>query len=202
MKSFKFLSLTLVVGSLNFLTGCGNEDPVKEDIPELITKATVTFTPSTGAPIIIITATDPDGKGPQSIATNGPINLTRNISYTLSIQLINELAKSTDPEYDITAQVQEEGYEHQFYFSWTDGVFSDPAGNGNIDNRADKINYKDKDKNNLPIGISTDWKAGTTTSTGTPFRIVLKHQPDLKSATSTFNDGETDLDVTFTINVN
>ncbi len=31
--------------------------------------------------------------------------------------------------------------------------FSDPAGDGNVDNRNDKINYNDKDVNNLPIGL-------------------------------------------------
>ena len=35
---------------------------------------------------------------------------------------------------------------------------------------------------------------------GGTFRIVLKHQPDIKSATSTVNDGGTDVDLTFGLN--
>jgi hypothetical protein len=43
--------------------------------------------------------------------------------------------------------------------------------------------------------------SAATSATNT-FHIVLKHQPELKSATSTFGDGETDLDLTFPISVN
>jgi len=203
MKSIqKTLSLLLVAGLTAFLTGCNNDDPVKEDVPELITQATLTFTPASGSPVVV-TATDPDGQGIKSITVDGPINLAKNTKYTLSVQMINGLAQPTDAGYNVTAEVEEEGVEHQFYFSWTEGTFSDPAGNGNIDNRADKINYKDTDKNNLPIGLITEWTTSATTSAAsTPFRVVLKHQPELKSATSTFNDGETDLDIAFTININ
>lgn len=202
MKSIsKILSLLLVTGGIVFLAGCSDDDPVKEDIPELITKATLTFTPVTGSPVIV-TATDPDGQGTKNITVDGPINLTKAMKYTLTIQMINELAQPTDPEYNITDEVKEEGDEHQFYFSWTEGVFSNPAGNGNIDNRADALNYKDTDKNNLPIGLTTEWTPSAAALSGKNFRVVLKHQPELKSATSTFNDGETDLDIAFTINVN
>ncbi|PZR40923.1 MAG: hypothetical protein DI538_02830 [Azospira oryzae] len=202
MKSIsKILSLLLVTGLIVFLTGCSDDDPVKEDIPELITKATLTFTPATGS-AVVVTATDPDGEGVQSIKVDGPITLVKGMKYTLTIQLLNELAKPTDAEYNVTDEVEEEGVEHQFYFSWTEGAFSSPSGNGNIDNRADAINYKDTDKNNLPIGLTTEWMATSSTITAGNFRTVLKHQPELKSATSTFNDGETDLDITFTLNVN
>lgn len=202
MKSIqKLLSLLLVVGIICFLVGCSDDDPVKEDIPELITKATLTFTPVTGSPVIV-TATDPDGQGTKNITVDGPINLTKGMKYTLTIQMINELAQPSDPEYNITDEVEEEGIEHQFYFSWTEGTFGSPAGNGNIDNRADALNYKDTDKNNLPIGLTTEWIASSSVLSDKNFRVVLKHQPELKSATSTFNDGETDLDIAFTINVN
>lgn len=187
------------VVSLAVLGGCSDDDdPAKEDVPELITKATLTFTPASGTPVVV-TATDPDGDGIKEIAVDGAINLAAGTTYTLSIELINALAAPTDEEYDITKEVKEEGDEHQFYFAWTNNVFSDPAGNGNVDNRADKINYKDTDDNGLPIGLSTAWTAGEA-STGT-FQVLLKHQPDIKSATSTSNDGETDLTVTFDIAV-
>jgi len=191
------LLLGMAVVSVGMLSGCSkDDDPAKEDVPELITKATLTFTPASGTPVVV-TATDPDGTGSKSIAMDGAINLAAGTAYTLSIQLINELAAPTDEEYNITAEVGREGVEHQFYFAWTNSVFSDPAGDGNVDNRNDKINYNDKDVNNLPIGLSTAWTAGTASS-GT-FRVLLKHQPDIKSATSTSNDGETDLSVTFDI---
>ncbi|MEP2669966.1 MAG: hypothetical protein ABJH04_13265 [Cyclobacteriaceae bacterium] len=198
-KSIKFQFLVLMLGLL--IAGCESDDPQKEDTPELITKATLTFTPVGGGTVVTATATDPDGEGVQDIAVDGAINLTAGVNYTLSLSLINELAEVTSPEYNITEEVEEEGDEHMFFFAWTGDVFSDPSGNGNIDNRADAVNYEDEDEGGLPIGIVTSWTAGAAASSGT-FRIVLKHQPDLKTSTSGSDTGESDLDIEFEINVN
>jgi hypothetical protein len=200
MKTLRLICLLLVSGSLLFLSSCKKEDPKPENIPEAITKATLTFTPAGGA-AVIVTATDPDGDGPLPRTLSGPINLVKNISYTLSITLINELAKPTDPEYNVTAQVAEEADEHMFFFAWTNNTFSNPTGNGNVDNRSDAVNYVDRDSKGLPLGLETSWTTINETGSGT-FRVILKHQPDLKSATTTSNDGESDLDVKFNLTVN
>jgi len=204
LKSLRFLSATLAFAFAGFLSGCNDDDPVKEDTPELITKATLTFTPDGGGPAVVVTATDPDGEGVQDITVDSPINLTKGKTYVLTIALINELAKPSEPEYNITAEVEEEGHEHQFFFSWTNDVYSNPAGNGNIDNRSDPVNYtgglNSRDANNRPLGLTTTWTSAASAATGT-FRVLLKHQPDLKSDTSDSNTGETDLDIEFTINV-
>jgi len=195
----------LIAPCVILLSSCKDDDPVKEDIPELITKATLIFTPTagTGASVVKVTAADPDGEGPQSIAINGEIKLTKGITYTLTVEMLNELAEPASDEYNISKEVLDEGDEHQFYFAWTGNVFSNPAGDGNIDNRNDSVNYKDKDVNDLPVGLTTEWTAASTSITNTnTFHIVLKHQPELKSATSTFDDGETDLDLTFPVSVN
>ncbi len=200
MKTLRLICLLLNTGSLLLLSSCKKEDPKPENIPEAITKATLTFTPTGGAPVVV-SATDPDGEGPLPRTLSGPINLVKNVSYTLSITLINELAKPTDPEYNITGEVEEEGDEHIFFFAWTNNTFWNPTGNGNVDNRNDAVNYDDIDVKGLPLGLETDWTTIPTTGAGT-FRVILKHQPDLKSATSTSNDGESDLDVTFNLIVN
>jgi hypothetical protein len=208
MKTTKILysSLTrwsfavLSIATLSFISGCDDDDPKKEDTPELITKATLTFTPSAGGAAVVVTATDPDGEGVQDIEVDGPINLEDAKSYTLSIALINELANPSDPEYNITEEVEEEGDEHMFFFSWTNDVFSDPSGNGNVDSRDDDVNYEDEDNTGLPLGLVTSWTTAST-STG-KFRVILKHQPDLKSESSTSSTGETDLDIEFDININ
>jgi hypothetical protein len=190
----------LAVLTVAFLASCNDDDePTKEDTPELITNATLTFTPAGGGGAITATATDPDGEGVQDITIDGPINLAANTSYTLTIELRNELADPNDAAYNITEEVQEEGDEHMFFFSWTGNVFSDPGGNGNIDNRADAVNYNDEDGNGHPLGVSTSWTTSTASSGN--FRVVLKHQPDLKTATSASTAGETDLDIEFDINV-
>jgi hypothetical protein len=196
----KILSSVLVVASVLFLAGCSDDDdPKKEDTPELITKVTLTFTPTGEGTPVVVTATDPDGLGVQDLAPDGPINLVAGQSYALAITLINGLAKVTDPGYNITEEVEEEGDEHIFFFAWTGNVFSDPAGDGNIDNREDVVNYNDEDENGLPVGLSTSWIAGEASSG--EFRVILKHQPDLKSASSNSSDGETDLDLEFDIAV-
>jgi hypothetical protein len=189
--------IILTLWLLSLIMSC-SEDPKKEDAPELITKVILTFTPDGGTPIVV-SASDPDGEGVQDIEADGPINLSADESYTLELTLSNELADPTDPAYDITGEVEEESGEHMFFFSWTNNVFADPEGNGNIDNRSDIINYNDQDENGLPLGLSTSWM--TSGSASGIFRVVLKHQPDLKTDTSGANDGETDLDVSFTINV-
>lgn len=201
MSWMKLLTMVVALASVFTLASCDDDDPVKEDVPELITKATLTFTPvgSSGA-VITATATDPDGEGVNDLTVDGPINLAAGATYTLTISLINELADPNDEEYNITEEVEEEGDEHMFFFGWTGDVFADPTGNGNIDNRADGVNYEDEDVNGLPLGLTTSWTTSAA-SNGT-FRVVLKHQPDLKTTTSGFDTGETDLDVTFVVGVN
>ena len=159
------------------------------------------FTPAGGGAAITATATDPDGEGIQDLEVDGPINLAKNTTYTLSITLVNELAEPTDPEYNITEEVEEESDEHMFFFAWNNNVFSNPAGNGNVDNRNDAVNYNDEDDNGLPLGLSTTWTTTDVTAAGT-FQVILKHQPDLKSASSTAAVGESDVDIEFTIAVN
>jgi hypothetical protein len=209
LNQFSFMSrnskILMLLISMGLLLSCSSDDPVKEDIPEVITKASLSFTPSGGssAAVVTVTATDPDADGSQSINVDGPINLVKGTKYTLTLNLINELAHPASDGYSISDEVMNEGQEHQFYFAWTGAVFSSPVGDGNIDSPNDVINYIDKDVNNLPVGLTTEWTTVTTAVSGSnTFHIVLKHQPDLKSATSTSNDGETDLDLTFSINVN
>lgn len=208
MKNNKSLCIKFLTRSFLFLlillSGCNPDDPEKEDVPELITKVTLTFTPTGGETQIVVSATDPDGEGIQDIIVDGPINLSINKTYILSLELINALAQPTEAAYNVAAEVEEEGDEHIFFFSWTNNVFSDPAGNGNIDNRNDAVNYSgaanSKDANGLPLGLTTTWTATGNQQSGS-FRVLLKHQPGLKSDISGSAVGETDLDLVFTINV-
>ncbi len=205
----QFLSIAFLLTSFLAFHGCKKDDPAKEDVPELITKATLTFTPNGGGSTVVVTATDPDGEGVQDIKVDGAMNLLPNKTYLLTIELVNGLAAPTAPEYNVTDEVEEEGDEHIFFFAWTNNTFSNPTGNGNIDARADAVNYSggtnSNDANGKPLGLTTTWTSatlvGTATLSGT-FRVLLKHQPGLKTDTSDSNTGETDLDLTFTLNVN
>jgi hypothetical protein len=128
-----------------------------------------------------------------------PIKLAPTNTYTLSIFLINGLADATQPEYDVTEEVREEADEHMFFFGWTGNLFVSPSGVGNADDPAGIVSYLDEDANGLPLGLETQWTTSTL-STG-EFRIILKHQPELKSAQSDARMGETDLDITFPVMV-
>jgi hypothetical protein len=106
--------------------------------------------------------------------------------------------------FDIAEEIEEEGDEHQFFFSFTNNAFSDPTGNGNIDNAidnaSDEINYSDEDVNGNPLGLETSWTTGGSLKTG-EFKVRLQHQPDVKTATSGANDGDTDFELTFELNI-
>lgn len=179
------------------LSACEADDPVREDVPEMITKVSMAFTPNGGGPVIIATATDPDGDGIQDLEIDGEIILESDTEYVLEIELINGLAQPGTAEYDVTDEVSEEGAEHMFFFAWTGNLFSDPEGDGNVDDRADAVNYEDEDVEGNPLGLRTTWTTGAAASGD--LRVILKHQPDLKSATSDVNTGETDLDIAFPV---
>ena len=188
----KLLLLGLVASTM-FVISCGDDDaPAAENEEEVIDLVTLTFTPAQGNPVVV-TATDPDGEGPEDLAPDAAIALNANTTYTLTLKLEN----SEEGE-NITEEIEEEDDEHMFFFGFTADFFSDPAGNGNVDARADDVNYNDTDGTN-PVGLSTSWTTGSSAATGT-FNVILKHQPDgIKSATSGSGDGESDIDLTWDI---
>ena len=183
----------LLIGFIghSLLTSCVADDaPPVENEEEVIDSVRLTFTPATGGTPVIATASDPDGEGPGRLVANGPISLSVDTEYTLAIQVGSE----------ITLQIREEDDEHQFFFAWkgTAELFSNPAGDGNEDNRDDPVNYIDFDDNGQPVGLTTTWT--TTSRTGKcSFRVTLKHQPGIKSDTSTVTDGETDVSVEWSL---
>jgi hypothetical protein len=103
--------------------------------------------------------------------------------------------------FDIAEDIEEEADEHQLFFSFTNDAFSDPQGNGNIDNASDKINYSDEDVNGNPLGLETSWTTGGSLEETGKFTVRLQHQPDVKTATSGATDGDTDFELTFDLNI-
>jgi hypothetical protein len=191
------IASSFLLGAL-LLPGCDNNDPAKEEIPEMITEVTLVFKTDGGSTTVSATAEDPDGEGPQDMLIPYPINLVVGKEYALEIMLLNGLSL---PAIDVSAEVVAEGTDHMFFFEWSEGIFSVPTGTGNIDNRADPVNYVGEnaiDANGLPLGIGTKWTTATAVATG-QFRVMLKHLPGLKTATTGSTIGETDLDVTFDI---
>ena len=168
-----------------------------DDGEELITEVVLTFTPTAGGDAITATWLDADGEGVGN-PTIEDISLAANTAYEMSVTLRNTLE---DPVENVTEEIAEEDDEHQFFFAFTADIFSDPMGDGNIDNASDPLNYNDEDANGNPVGLSTNWTTGAATSSAGTFQVVLKHQPDLKTATSDATVGGTDIDITFNINI-
>lgn len=197
LKNYLLVGLLFAFG-LGF-TACSDDDeaPDEEEGVEVITNLTLRFTPAGSGAAVTAEAIDPDGAGSAPLEVQGPINLAAGTEYTLTFDIINALDPN-DPE-DIGEEIAEEDDEHQFFFAFTDGIFTDPTGNGNIDNAADAINYNDEDGNGCALGLSTSWTTSDMQS-GT-FTVRLQHQPDIKTCSTGANDGDTDFNVQFTLNV-
>lgn len=199
IKHLKLLALLFVALSI---VSCNNDDdvPEEEDELEVITDVTLVFTDESDSNNVIrARAQDPDGAGAQELQVLDAINLSIDSQYILTFEISNALDPN-DVE-DIGAEILEKDNEHQFFFSFSDSAFDSPIGDGNIDTASDPISYNDMDENGNRVGLNTTWATSTIATSGREFRVVLKHQPDIKTATTGSNDGETDFDLTFILNI-
>ena len=195
---FKLNILLYSLLSLVIFTACEDDDvvPEEEEEMEVITDVTLVFTSDAGA-VVTASAQDPDGEGVQELVVLDEIQLQAGTNYTLTFDIMNNLET---PGEDIGDEIAEEDDEHQLFFAWTEGAFSNPTGNGNIDNASDPVNYNDADGNGNPLGLNTSWTAGDPT-TAASFTVRLQHQPDVKTSTSGANDGDTDFELQFRLTI-
>ena len=195
---FKLNILLYSLLSLVIFTACEDDDvvPEEEEEMEVITDVTLVFTSDAGA-VVTASAQDPDGEGVQELVVLDEIQLQAGTNYTLTFDIMNNLET---PGEDIGDEIAEEDDEHQVFFAWTEGAFSNPTGNGNIDNASDPVNYNDADGNGNPLGLNTSWTAGDPT-TAASFTVRLQHQPDVKTSTSGANDGDTDFELQFRLTI-
>ena len=186
MKTIKFLSLAFI-GSI-VLTSCNDDNdsaPVNEE--EVITTITATLTPVAGAPIIL-QSRDIDGDGPNAPVITVSGNLTAGATYSGRMSILNELSNPVD---DVTAEIFEEGVDHQFFFQSTNGTVASTT-------------YADADVNGKPIGIQFNLVAGTIGNGN--LSIILRHEPNKSGTNVSTGDitnagGETDIQVVFPITV-
>lgn len=198
-------SLIAVFISAITLTGCKKDKdlpivpPAAENEMEVITDVKLIFTNTSNASDIVeARAQDPDGAGVQELAILDSINLDTSKTYTLTYEIFNNLET---PGENIGDEIASEDEEHQIFYSFSNNAFANPTGNGNIDNASDPVNYNDTDGNGNPVGLSTTWTTSSTQLSAGAFTVKLQHQPGVKTATSGANDGDTDFELSFVLNI-
>jgi len=184
MKKLYSLITILSLGLL--VVSCKKEDPVIPNEEEMITTLTYTLTSTTGGETVVLEFQDLDGDGGDAPVIQGG-TLAANHQYNGELSLLNE---AESPAEDITAEVMEEALEHQFFFQ---------SATSNV-----TVGYADMDTDGNPIGISSVLNTGDAASGN--LTIILRHEP-MKSATGVSGGdianagGETDIEVTFPLNV-
>jgi len=186
MKLTHKLLLALFAVLFLTMTSCKDDDPIVDPPEEVITDLVYTLSPLSGDPVTL-SFSDPDGDGGNAPTISGG-TLSANTTYTGSIVLTNA---SETPAEDITAEIQEEDEEHQFFFSASSGLNATVA-------------YGDQDADGNPVGLSSTVTTGDASS-GT-MTVTLRHEPnkngtDVASGDITNAGGETDIEVTFDITI-
>lgn len=173
--------LFLFLPALMVTTGCDSDDDDEpENEQELITSVILTFTPTSGVPLVF-SAKDLDGDGGNPPVVED-ITLAANTSYTLAVAFLDE-SDPTDVE-NITEEVLEEDEEHLVCFTVSGSV------------PAPSIQDKDDDGNDL--GLISTFMTGAAGS-GT-LRVTLKHEAE-KGTPNACSTGETDADQTFNVSI-
>lgn len=182
----QFLFFALLISSSLFFAGCEKDDPIIENEEEVITTLNYTLIPSGGGAAVVLSFQDLDGDGGNDAVITGG-TLVANETYTGALDLLNA---AESPAESITEEIEEEDEDHQFFFQ------SDISGLS--------VAYADQDADGNPVGLlntltTGDAGAGSIT-------VILRHEPN-KSATGvkdgdiTNAGGETDIEVTFPIDV-
>ena len=177
---FLFLALSFV------LTSCDKDDPEIPIEQELITTLNYTLTPDGAGDAVTLSFLDIDGDGGGEPTVTGG-TLMANQTYTGVLDLLNE---SESPAESITDEIREEDDEHQFFFQSTVAGLSVP--------------YADMDADGNPVGLETTLTTGDAGSGN--LTIILRHEPvksaeNVSSGDITNADGETDIEVTFAVEV-
>lgn len=179
-------ALLLLATSLLF-TSCGITDHDHDDDHDHDYATTVIVTlinQSNTSDTVKAMWKDLDGPGGALPSIIDTLKLKSDITYFGKIELFNE---SKSPRTDITAEILEDGYEHQFFFTPSSGIASI------ID-----WTITDKDRNNLPVGLQFEVKTKSGSGQTGMLNIVLSHYDSM------VKDGvrkslESDIDIEYPI---
>jgi hypothetical protein len=185
MKNTLILYLSIIALGMSF-SSCEKDDPIIPNEEELITSLRYTLIASSSGTEVELSFVDLDGDGGNEPLINGA-TLDANETYSGSLELLNE---SISPAERITTEIKNEAVDHQFFFQSTVNGLT--------------ISYNDQDDEGNPLGLETTLNSGNAAN-GT-LTIILRHKPNKSgSGVSDGNiseaGGETDIEVTFPINV-
>lgn len=201
MKTFTkhfFLILTFI---MIMFSGCKKKkdnpspsDPVNPNDQELITTLKISSTDQANpaGPVIETVFKDTDGDGGNGPVQFDTLRLSPNTTYDNIILLLDETKSPADT---ISNEVQEEGDEHQFFYTFQ----AAPSSSATL-----TVSYiaGDTDSHGVPIGLSPRFQTGAQTGLGS-LTVILKHQPGVKptSGNGNVNLGETDIEVVFPVKI-
>ncbi|MBK7762470.1 MAG: hypothetical protein IPI46_03750 [Bacteroidetes bacterium] len=160
-----------------FLSSCDKAPtiPPNPNEEELITTLQITFIDSLGiAPNVVAKYQDLDGDGGNAPLLWDSIKLQTNTTYLANIVLLDETKMPADT---ISNEVLDEAVDHLFCFEVPDTNCV--------------ITRTDKDLNNLEIGLQSTWKTKNQTSGNV--RILLRHQPGIKTGDCSLGASDVDL---------
>jgi hypothetical protein len=182
MKNVKIL-VTVILATLS-LASCSDDDDLPEVIneEEVITTMTITLVPDNDGASVILKTQDLDGDGPdEPVVTSG--KLVAGVTYDGSIELLNELET---PAEDITLEVIEEDLDHQIFYTIASdlGVTID---NVNLDSEG-----------NL---LGTEFKLTAGAASSGLLTFTLRHEPTKPNTGLEDAGGETDIEVSFNVEV-
>ena len=182
MKSIHTYIIALIAGIVTL--SCSSDDdntPVVINEEEIITTVRVQLTSATGN--ATLESVDSDGDGPNAPVISIVGDIAANTTYTGTVQFLNE---TEDPAEDITEEVEEESDEHQVFFTSASGL--------NV-----STEYGNFDGDGNPLGTQFTFITGDA-STGN-FTVTLRHEPTKPNTDLADAGGDTDVEVTFNVEV-
>ncbi len=164
--------------------------PTEPGEEELITTILISLSPDDGGTAVTARFRDLDGEGGNDPVVDKLI-VMKGTNYNGTVGVLNE---TESPVEDITEEVMEEAEAHQFFYA-TLGGFS-----------AATVDYADKESDYVtnsgadhPVGIKFTLSIPESAQDG-QLRVTLSHYDD-ESKDGVNPSGETDIDVTFDVEV-